>query len=579
MRYLNLLIIIFFASPSFGKEFTTNSVHVKDAPDWVTQRVIERVSEKIENKLEWKTRRVPVIWHVSHDSFSKTHSLGPLAAAVTIKSKDKSEIHMGPEVTKNNYAEVYGHELVHVIFHQKYQGAIPDWLEEGFANYYSRKNKLDLNKLNNKKLPSDVTQMGHPYKKGKSDIRLHYQVSQALVEMLDDRCELDKLIRLSVRRQIETYIKRTCEIDDINKAFKNWLKKKALKAAHKEKTKNYRLVVEEVVSDLHIPWGFEFLNANTMLINEKNGQLSIYDLKKQKKTKLSGGPKVTEKGQGGSMDVKKHPKYPEEPWIYITYVAPLEKKLTTHLGRFKIQGQQVKEFQKLLSAKGGTDTSRHFGSRIAFDRENYVYFSVGDRGHRPNGQDLSTHAGSIMRLHADGQVPKDNPFVGKKGALPEIWSYGHRNPQGLVFDSRKGLLWSIEHGPRGGDEINLIEKGKNYGWPTISFGKEYWGPVAVGEDTHKKGMEQPVHYYVPSIAPCGLAVYYGDAFPEWNGSLLSGALKLTHLNRVEVKDKKFVSEDRLLQDMSQRIRHVKVGPEGHVYFSTDSGFIYRIRPS
>jgi len=184
-----------------------------------------------------------------------------------------------------------------------------------------------------------------------------------------------------------------------------------------------------------------------------------------------------------------------------------------------------------------------------------------------------------MRLNLDGSIPNDNPFLNTAGARPEIWSYGHRNPQGLLFDPVKGNLWSIEHGPRGGDEINLIDKGRNYGWPVISFGKEYWGPVSVGEGTKKAGMEQPVKVYIPSIAPGSLMFYSGNAFPQWQGSLFSGALKLLHLNRVSIStnDKAF-AEERLLEELKERIRALLQGPEGWIYLSTDSGRIMRMRP-
>ena len=349
------------------------------------------------------------------------------------------------------------------------------------------------------------------------------------------------------------------------------------KIVHREKTQDYNIVLKEMASDLHIPWGMEFLNKNTLLVNQKNGKMILIDLKTGKKTNITHSVSVTEKGQGGSMDVVKHPNYPTTPWIYWTYVSKDKGQLFTNIARFQLKKNKMIQFEKLMSkTKSKSDTSRHFGSRIAFDHKGFLYFSIGDRGHRPNGQNLKTHAGSILRLHDDGRIPKDNPFVNSKEALPEIWSYGHRNPQGLSYDPVEKKLWVIEHGPRGGDEINLVEKGKNYGWATISYGKEYYAPIAVGESTHQKGMEQPVHHYIPSIAPCGMAVYQGRMFPKWQGSLLSGALKLTHLNRVELKNGQFVKEERLLKSFSQRIRHVKQAPDGSVFISTDSGQILKI---
>jgi glucose/arabinose dehydrogenase len=245
-----------------------------------------------------------------------------------------------------------------------------------------------------------------------------------------------------------------------------------------------------------------------------------------------------------------------------------------------LNGSTLQDWDDLLLTHSGTETNVHYGSRIAFDDNGYIYFSIGDRGIRENAQDLTLHAGSILRLKRDGNIPIDNPFVDTANALPEIWSYGHRNPQGLVWDNDNKRLWSIEHGPRGGDEINLIEKGKNYGWPIISYGKEYWGPVSVGEGTHKVGMEQPVKYYAPSIAPGSLLYYTGDAFPEWQGDLLAGALILRHLNRVELNEQgEAIAEERLLEDLNQRIRALVQSPEGWIYFSTDRGNIYVLTPN
>lgn len=230
-------------------------------------------------------------------------------------------------------------------------------------------------------------------------------------------------------------------------------------------------------------------------------------------------------------------------------------------------------------SKSRTDTSRHFGSRIAFDGNGHVFFGIGDRGVRANAQNLFNHAGSLLRLNLDGTIPEDNPYINKSGVLAETWSYGHRNPQGLAYDHKFNRLWEIEHGPRGGDEINLIEAAANYGWPTISYGKEYWGPVAVGDGTHRKDMQQPVKYYVPSIAPGSLLLYSGNAFPKWKGNLFTGALKLRHINRIVLNEKgQFIKEERLLSSLEQRIRALAQSPEGWIYFSTDSGNIFRMFP-
>ena len=211
------------------------------------------------------------------------------------------------------------------------------------------------------------------------------------------------------------------------------------------------------------------------------------------------------------------------------------------------------------------------------DKEGYLFISIGDRGVRNESQSLKAHMGKIIRIHQDGRVPKDNPFFETKGALKEIWSFGHRNAQGLAFDPMSGDLYEQEHGPRGGDEINKIEKGANYGWPVITYGKEYWGP-SIGEGKKKKGMKQPLKYWVPSIAPCGLSFYSGKKFPDWKGSLFSGALRGKHLNRLTFKNGKIVSEERLLNELGFRVRNVKEGPTGLLYLSVDQGKILRIAP-
>jgi glucose/arabinose dehydrogenase len=237
------------------------------------------------------------------------------------------------------------------------------------------------------------------------------------------------------------------------------------------------------------------------------------------------------------------------------------------------------QWQDLLETRSATNTGFHFGSRIAFDEKGHVYFGVGDRGERFTSQDLTNHAGGVMRLFRDGRVPQDNPFYRRPGVPPEIWSYGHRNPQGMAYDQTHKRLWLIEHGPRGGDEINLVLPGHNYGWPVISYGKEYWGPVSVGEGTHREGMEQPIKQYTPSIAPGSLLLYTGNSFPAWRGNLFAGALKLQHINRVTLDPQgKAIGEERLLTELDERIRALAQAPQGWLYFSTDSGKIYVIKP-
>ena len=342
--------------------------------------------------------------------------------------------------------------------------------------------------------------------------------------------------------------------------------------------------VETVIDGLGIPWGMAFLSAHEIIFTQRNGQAGLINLKQNKLTWLKNTPLVYHSGQAGLLDVAVPDGYDQTDeqtgWIYFTYSKQRGNKSATTLARAKLQKNSLHNWQDLLVSQSFEDTSRHYGSRIAFDGNGHVFFSIGDRGNRPNAQNLTNHAGAILRLNLDGSIPDDNPFIGKNNVLPEIWSYGHRNPQGLFYDKKTAHLWSIEHGPRGGDEINLILAGKNYGWPVISYGMEYWGPVKVGEGTHKKGMQQPIKVYIPSIAPGSLLLYSGKAFPQWRGNLFSGALKLTHLNRIVINSHmKVIDEERLLKDLNERIRCVVESPEGWVYLSTDSGKILRLKPT
>lgn len=337
------------------------------------------------------------------------------------------------------------------------------------------------------------------------------------------------------------------------------------------------LRLDQVASDLGIPWGMSFISANHLLVTDRSGPIRRVDIDTGKITVLKNVPEVLAEGQGGMLDVAISPQFKTDGWIYFTFVKSIDGLGATTLARARLKGDSFTDWQELLVTQSVTTTSRHFGSRIAFDEDGHVYFSVGDRGVRNNAQDLNNHAGSIIRLNQDGSVPDDNPYKQDKKLLPEVWSYGHRNPQGLIYDSETKRLWSIEHGPRGGDEINLIHSAANYGWPKISYGKEYWGPFDVGEGTHAPGMEQPVKVYTPSIAPGSLLIVKGDALPGWKGNLLSGALKLQHINRIVLSEKgEVIQEERLLENLGERIRALAQSASGWVYFSTDSGKLFRL---
>lgn len=337
--------------------------------------------------------------------------------------------------------------------------------------------------------------------------------------------------------------------------------------------------LELVKEGLGIPWGMAFIADNRMLVTEREGKISLLDTISGKLTRLQKVPAVKAKGQGGMLDVAVPPNFKTGDWIYFTFVRDKSGEGVTVLARAKQAGDKLVDWQDLLETRSATDTTYHFGSRIAFDESGHVFFGVGDRGERSTAQDLSNHAGTVMRLNRDGSIPQENPYVGRTDALPEIWSYGHRNPQGIAYDRAHQRLWVIEHGPRGGDEINRVLPGRNYGWPVISYGKEYWGPIQVGEGTAREGMEQPVKQYTPSIAPGSLLLYSGKAFPAWRNNLFAGALKLRHLNRVTIDAQAMaVNEERLLEELKERIRALTESPQGWIYFSTDSGKIYRIKP-
>ena len=344
-------------------------------------------------------------------------------------------------------------------------------------------------------------------------------------------------------------------------------------------TQSGGLLLEQIAEGFSVPWAMAFISDEQLIITEREGRIQLLNIKTNKRQLINNAPEVFAEGQGGMLDVKLSPDYKSTGWIYFTYVKEQDGEGVTVLARAKLQADSFSHWQDLLISKSATATDYHFGSRIAFDEKGHVFFTIGDRGERPSAQNLMNHAGSVLRLKLDGSVPADNPFIKSKNALPEIWSYGHRNPQGLSYDYNNQRLWLIEHGPRGGDEINLVEAGKNYGWPVISYGKEYWGPISVGEGTHKEGMQQPSKTYVPSIAPGSLLFYSSDTITDWKGNLFSGALKLRHINRVVLSKKaQAVQEERLFESLGERVRSLVQSPEGWVYFSTDSGKVFRIRP-
>lgn len=331
---------------------------------------------------------------------------------------------------------------------------------------------------------------------------------------------------------------------------------------------------EKIASDLGVTWGLAYWDPSSLVVTQRSGEILRVDLNSGDNTLLFKVPNLWQQGQGGLLDVAVSPFAANT--LYFTYSKNVKGQGVTVLAKARYQDNQLSQWQDIFVSQSASDTGRHFGSRIAFDQHN-VYVSIGDRGVRSHGQNTLNHAGTIIRVTPEGKVPKDNPFIEDPDVLDEIWSYGHRNPQGLHFDPSKNQLWSIEHGPRGGDEINLIKPGGNYGWPITSHGKEYWGPLAVGEAEHKEGIISPIKVYVPSIAPSGLVMYRGEKFAELSGKLLTGALKLQHINLITIDDSnQATAEVRIFEQLNERVRDIEVSVLGDVFFSTDSGNIYRL---
>lgn len=334
---------------------------------------------------------------------------------------------------------------------------------------------------------------------------------------------------------------------------------------------------ELLVGEIQIPWGLAFLPDNSLLITDKVGKL--YHFKDGKKSPISNVPKVYLRGQGGLLDIEIHPDYSNNGWIYITYSSSEgpEKGGHTALMRARLKDNALVDKQLLYKATPNTTRGQHFGSRIVFDNEGYLYFSIGERGNRDvNPQDIKRDGGKIYRLHDDGRIPRDNPFVHTEGAKKAIYSYGHRNPQGLVKHPETGAIWDHEHGPRGGDEINIIEKGKNYGWPVITYGINYSG-TQITDKKKMPGMEQPIHYWVPSIAPSGMTFVTSDKYPKWKGNLLIGSLKFQYLERLELKNNTVVYREKLMADLG-RVRVVRQGPDGYIYVGVEGKGVYRLVP-
>lgn len=340
---------------------------------------------------------------------------------------------------------------------------------------------------------------------------------------------------------------------------------------------NFKL--EKVADSIRVPFGMSFLPDEKMLVtNRFAGQILLVDIRSGEKKVLKGVPESYCKGDGGALDILLHPNYKQNGWLYFSHSFGDSISSSMAIERGKLKGDSLTNIERLFTAYPFYKSASHHGSRMVI-KNGYLFFTMGDRYDlKDSAQTLNNHLGKVMRIFEDGQIPQDNPFVNTKNAKPEIWSFGHRNPQGLTLHPKTNELWLHEHGPKGGDELNLIKSGINYGWPIICHGIDY-DDTPIGDGiTHKEGMEQPVHHYTPSIAPSGMDFYSGDTFKQWNGNLFIGAMALTHLNRLVLENDKVVHEERLLQDFGRRIRVVKQGPDGLLYIGVDGGMILRLRP-
>ncbi len=338
----------------------------------------------------------------------------------------------------------------------------------------------------------------------------------------------------------------------------------------------YRVVT--VADGLEHPWSIAFLPNGDMLVTERPGRLRVVRNGMLLPDPIEGVPQVRARGQGGLLEVLPHPDFESNQLIYLSFSKPNEAgEGTTAVVRGRLEGNRLSGVEEIFEARAWSRAGAHFGSKLVFDSEGYLFITVGDRGARPAGvleshpsQDRSNHQGTVIRLHDDGRIPSNNPFVGRSGMRPEIWSYGHRNPQGLAIHPETGDLWETEHGPQGGDELNLIRPGLNYGWPVTGYGVNYGADrIPIHESTHRDGMEQPVHYWVPSIATSGLMFYTGDRFKNWKGSLFVGGLAGQQIARLTLDGCQVVAEEKLVEGLG-RIRDIRQGPDGYIYLAIDA---------
>ncbi len=349
-------------------------------------------------------------------------------------------------------------------------------------------------------------------------------------------------------------------------------------AAQVETSQHHSFRVVTLAEELRNPWGLAFLPDGGWLVTERSGFLRRI-APDGSKSRVDGLPEIIARGQGGLLDVVLDPGFAENGLVYLAYVAG-EGGVSTEVGRGRLNGTRLEDFEVILVSEPKLRGGHHFGARLRFAPDGALLVTLGDRySQMERAQELGDHIGKVLRLNPDGSVPDDNPFLATADARPEIFTYGHRNVQGLAVHPETGAIWIHEHGPRGGDEVNLLRPGANYGWPEITYGIDYTG-VIISEYTEKPGMEQPVVYWDPSIAPSGMDFYDGDAFPAWRGDLFVGALRLRHLRRLDMEGDRIVAQEELLTGLDERVRDVLTGPDGFIYLLTDSydGRLLRLEP-
>ena len=340
--------------------------------------------------------------------------------------------------------------------------------------------------------------------------------------------------------------------------------------------------VVEVAAGLETPWSLVFLTDGRMLVTERPGRMRIVSPDGEVSAPIAGVPAVHARSQAGLLDVVLGPDFARDRRIYFSYAEPTPGGARTAVARAVLDadGLRLTAVERVFAQNEDPGGGAHWGSRLVFGRDGTLFVTLGDRySHRDQAQDLGSHLGKVVRIAADGSVPADNPFVGRAGAMPEIWSYGHRNVQGAALHPQSGALWTHEHGPQGGDEVNLTLPGRNYGWPVITYGREYITGFRIGEGSARADVEPPLTQWTPSIAPSGMAFYTGDAFPQWRGSLFVGALRGSMLMRLSLDGNRVTGEEKLLRELDHRIRDVRQGPDGLLYLLDESdGRILRLEP-